>query len=132
MDLGLLTFNDDGSISFALGDTPRRVTGLESLIQQVLIELLSDPFRGRGSGLAYIVNNAMPGQDSLTKTQIIESVRMAETHIQAFQRNRNILPDELLQSLKATRVETSDGLEWAIDLSITNVSGDTTVQSLSV
>ena len=133
MDLSLLHFGDDGTVTFDLTDSPHKATGIEALIQSVLVELLSTPFRGRGSGLTQIIETATLGEEAIRRLDITEAVLMTKTHLLTNQREQNLPAGELLKDLTVhSLVQLSTTHEWALELNITNANGDTFVQSLSL
>lgn len=133
-DYGVLqTSNgDEACVTFASGDTPCRVSGLRSLVQESLIELLSDPIpsRARGAGLRSLLLTADPTQTSAAVGTFKQAISSAKTHILANQqRAPNLLPTERLRSLDlidATLVDFS----WILDIKVTNQAGEVASFSL--
>lgn len=125
MDLGVVQIV--GSVlTPGLGLAPARVSGLRALVQEVLIELLSDPLpeRGRGSGLSLLVATLLPQQEAQAKGTFAQAVSTAQTHVLANQRYaENLTANERLRSVTLIKAEL-DHLTWVIDILVTNVAGE--------
>lgn len=132
MDYGIFTVADSGEITLGSGDTPKRVSGLSSLVQEVLIELLSDPMpeRSRGAGLASIMLEAVPSEDAVVASNIASAVRAGQAHVFANQQLAdNLTANDRLQSLTLVRAQrTQTG--WDVTVEVTNQAGESATFSV--
>lgn len=133
MDLGVVQVSDQ-VLTPGLGDAPVRVSGLRALVQQAVIELISNPLpeRGRGAGLAQLVAALPPQNQAQARGTFAQAVSSAKTHILANQRYAsNLTANERLQDMTLLRAELN-GLVWEIDIRITNVAGESATFALPV
>ncbi len=78
-----------GYVSFEIGDTPRRVTGVQKVVQTFLFTLLSgvgsDPIKTqRGTGMSYYVKGANIGGDYEEMVSMVrEAIQDAESQTKA-------------------------------------------------
>lgn len=84
-----------GYVSFEISDTPRRVTGVQKVVQTFLFTLLtgegSDPVRPRrGTGFGYYVGSANVGTDYEEMVAMVrEAVQNAENQTKATLNSNN-------------------------------------------
>lgn len=131
MDLLLHRSAADGRLSFAV--RAERVSGLSQLVQEVVIELLSeyDEALGRGAGLARGLADVSDDDQAGAERAVEEALRAARTHILARQQeNPSLRPDERLRSLDLLAVTASGARTWRIELSLVNLRGDSTAVAL--
>lgn len=131
MDLGVVQVANN-VLTPGLGTTPVRVSGLRALVQEVLIELLSDPIpdRGRGAGLAQLVAGLPPQNISQAKGTFAQAVNTARTHVLANQRYAgNLTASERLRDMTLIRAELN-GLTWELDIQLSNVAGESATFTL--
>jgi len=111
------------------------VSGVEALVQQVIVELLSDynPILGRGAGLESLVSRSSPQDATQTRGNIISAISSARAHILLNQQGGAALtPQERLQDLRPIDVSSRDGLSWNIEIEVINVAGESRSTSVSV
>lgn len=126
MDYGIIKIADNGELTIESGDTPKRVSGLSALVQEVLIELLSDPIpaQSRGAGLASILLTAPLGDDSVTSSSIASAVSVAQSHIFTNQQfATNLQPEGRLRKLELLRASRLPN-GWRVDVQVTNQAGE--------
>ena len=127
MDFAIIQVTDDNKIRLSSGETTSRITGMQALIQQVLIELLSDPIpdRSRGAGLILAVNTIAPTESANINSVFPQIISVTQAHIIA---NQQLAPN-LTAEERLVRLEyisgTYDRIEWTLDFRIINVAGDT-------
>ena len=82
MDFNVIKL-DGVDVSLESGLNPAKTSGIQALVQQVLIELLSDqiPERARGAGLRSIILGADPRFPEVVPQQIRQAVEIAKSHI---------------------------------------------------
>lgn len=111
------------------------MTGIEALVQQVIVELLSDydPNLGRGAGLETIVSRSSPQEVSTTRGNILTAIASAKAHILLNQQGGAILaPEERLRDLRPLDVSSRDGMSWNIEIEVINTAGESRSTSVSV
>lgn len=124
-----------GKVAFGLGSSPTKVSGAAALVQQVILELLSDfdPNRGRGSGLQTLVTTAGPQEKERTQQDIVSAISSAKAHILINQQGGSALtPQERLQDLRALEVSSPDGVYWNIEIEVINAAGESRTTSVNV
>lgn len=122
-------------VGFGLGSSPAKVSGVEALVQQVIVELLSDydPNLGRGAGLETIISRSSPQEAQATRGNIISAISSAKAHILLNQQGgASLTPQERLQDLRPTEVSSGDGMSWNIAIEVINVAGESRSASVSV
>lgn len=122
-------------VGFGLGSSPAKVSGVESLVQQVIVELLSDysPILGRGAGLETLVSGSSPQEAQSTRGNIISAIASAKAHILLNQQGgASLTPQERLQDLRPIDVSSRDGLSWNIEIEVINVAGESRSTSVNV
>lgn len=116
----------DGRISLTSGDMPSRVVGMDALIQEVLIELVSDviPSRGRGAGAVQAGNNHVFNEDAFAG-DMRQAVSTAQTHILTNQsRVGSLSPEERLASLTLLSAGLVNG-NWSLSVLVRNLANQT-------
>lgn len=128
MPKDLQLFSSDGDrILYSFGDNPSTVEGLTSLIQEVLMELLSETnsILSSGSGIPQIINESNGDEDITTRAALVSAINLAKDHVILNQRSRPFLQrSQMLSDLIVNSIEF-DGVEWLINLTISNVAGET-------
>ena len=135
MDLKITKVLPDGTVSLAFDSQPKRVSGIDLLAQQVIVELISDYnlYLNRGAGLQRLVEVASPAETEKTRANIRLAVSSAKSHIIAAQQEDNlVLPAERLQDLRIIRLSTQSGIDWAIDIEIINILNESTSTTLNI
>jgi hypothetical protein len=129
LDYGAIVQEADGAIRLTSGASPRMLTGLDLLIQTVVIEICSDISDRGGSGfIRALFEN--PLDEAESRSIISNRLRLAEENILTSQRDSQLSGDERLQELELTDLR-SVNQGWEADLALTSVSGITIVRSFS-
>lgn len=118
--------SDSDQITFTSGDNPVLVEGMTSLIQEVLIELLSDfnEQLGSGSGLPSILRESLGDDDITTRSAIVGAINNVTTHILLNQRSRPRLKlNQALDTIVVNSVEYG-GDTWFIRITVFNLAGE--------
>jgi hypothetical protein len=129
-DYGVLQLSnkvDESCVTFASGDTPCRVGGLRALVQEALIELLSDPIpsRARGSGLRSLILTSDPSRQDTAVGTFRQAISSAKTHILSNQqKSLTLQPAERLRSLILNDAQFVN-FSWMLDIGVTNQAGET-------
>lgn len=134
MDLKILNTRSE-ELGFNFTVEQQMTSGIQALIQEVVIELLSDfnSVYARGAGLTQVVAASDPGNESSTRSSIALSVQNAKTHILANQRDAgDLLAAERLVDLILLSATTEGGVEWIIDLQLVSAAGETIETSITV
>jgi len=134
MDYKIVSISDAGNIEFTSGTNPERVTGLTSLVQEVLIELLSDydSRTARGCNLIKNINDVILQNPQSFAPVVSQAIRVAQTHIIANQsRAIGLTSSETLLSLELLSATITNG-NFAISLQLTNFDNQTTVIQVPV
>lgn len=129
MDLSVLTTGSDGYLQIKSGDNPQITSGLNALVQQVIIELLSDfdARTGRGSGLATDLGQASMSDYEALSAVVSIALANAQAHIMTNQQYANTVdPNEQLASLEFESASMSSG-QFKISIRVTNVTNQTTL-----
>ena len=131
MDFGAITFNQDNSITLESGSNPRQISGMDALMQTVIIELLSDPaITGGGSGFITALQSARLGSSEI-KAALRSRIRTAQENIFSYQQDSNPSDDEKLKRLDLVDVQVNDeGDGWEAGIIVENVSGEVQTQTL--
>lgn len=130
MDYNVLQFSDGDAVTLGGGTGSTKVSGLNELIQVVLIELLSDPLPGkaRGAGMATLLLESNPTESAQMPARLQQSVATAKAHVLANQTATNGTKQERLSDLKLVSA-SQDGTLWRVNIQITNQAGDTATVS---
>lgn len=133
MDLKIVSVDGEGGMAFNLKEQ-RLISGIQQLLQEVSVELLSNfnAVTGRGSDLPALLDAAAPGDSDNTRGAIAGAVQTAQAHIISAQQDANIAPDERLARLDLLRAHSASGIEWAIDIQVTTTAGTTTTTSITL
>lgn len=130
MDFGAVTFEEDNKITLRSGDSPRSLKGMEALMQEVIIELFSDPAgTGGGSGFASSLQGTPLGSPDINSV-LSSRMRAAQENIFGYQKDARLSDDRRLRSLALLDVREG-GEGWEADISVENVSGEVRTQGLS-
>ena len=123
MDYGVVLVDDRGAVSLESGDSPRFVKGLDSLFQQVVMELLSDYVPGRGgSGFARALTTTLPS-DPNAVALFDQRLRLAKEAVLASQQDFLLPLDEQLESLDLLNAVYGDE-GWEAEVLLVNREGD--------
>jgi len=124
MDYNVVNVASAGEITFVSGDTPERTFGMSALIQEVLIELLSDFDERTGRGCSLVKNItdiALQSPQELAPV-VSEAIRTAQTHIIANQSVSDRSSEERLFSLELINATLNSGA-FNIELRLVNAAG---------
>jgi phage baseplate assembly protein W len=130
MDIGLIrTSNAGRDISFILGDNPPTFTGINKLVQLVLIVMItdsgSDKFDDYGSGLLQLLGTpGNPANITDLKNSVTIIITDTEQQILAEQESIELPTNERLLRIDLLDVRFSKNLELEIDITIFNEDGD--------
>lgn len=126
MDLGVIVRDPaEGLITFALGPSPRKLSGVAQLLQTVVVELVSDPLPvlGRGSGFVSALRSSPVDDRGSVAAAAARALDTAKAHILEYQANdRGLTDSERLLDLRMKRLYT-DGVRWFAELNLKAVSG---------
>lgn len=83
MDYKILSVDGSGSVSLASGNNPERVTGIQALVQEVLVELLSDfdSRTSRGSDLIKNANDVAVQDPRQFRSIAAKALNTAQAHV---------------------------------------------------
>lgn len=130
-DLLIHRADSTGKLSYSLSNNPEKVSGVSQLVQEIVIELLSDydPVTNRGSNLSKNLANLGSISDvDGARSAVDEAVRATRTHILTRQQNQSSLrADERLRDLTLLSVTAGDGFTWKIELNLTTLRGQSIV-----
>jgi hypothetical protein len=131
MDYKILSVDSAGSVSLSSGSNPERVSGIQALVQVVLIELLSsfDPRTSRGSDLIKNANDVAIQDPSQFKSIAAKALNTAQAHIIANQSQSQWLStSERLIKLEMLDAKMNSGT-FSLAFKLTNADNqDITVQ----
>lgn len=127
MDLGLIRLDrTTGEVTFEIGDNPPLVTGMNKLVQVVLITMIttsgSDKFEDWGGGLLSILGRPMnPVNPAGIKSDVTVVVNATQEQILAEQVDPNLPTDERLRRIDLVDVIiNADLLEVEVLIRIVN------------
>lgn len=126
MDLKIVSVDSDGTMAFNLKEQ-RLTSGIQQLLQEVSVELLSNynEVTGRGSSLPELLDAAAPGDVEATSSAIASAVNTAQAHIMENQSDSDLDASERLQQLLLVGAHSDSGIEWDIEVEVTSESGET-------
>jgi len=130
MDLKVL-ISSNGTLTPSFSKEQTLVTGTQALVQEVVIELLSDynELLNRGSGLQTVIDEGAPGETARTRSDINKAISLAKAHILSNQQSANDLsPDQVLIDLKPLSIKSESGIDWLIDIEIVTAVETVTTQ----
>lgn len=119
-----------GYVSFEIGDTPRRVTGVQKVVQTFLFTLLSgvgsDPVRvGRGTSMSYFIKGSNIGTDYDELVSLVrDTVQEAEAQTKAILNTSNGDTSSQLSKIDILFAEARD-TELNVGLRFTTLDGQT-------
>lgn len=134
MDYQILSYDNSGSISLSSGDNPERVQGLASLVQEVLIELLSDfdPRTGRGSNLMSDINNVGIIDPDQFKVIAANAINSTKSHVQRNQSRSSSLSEyDRLADLQYISASVA-GSSFSVAFRLVNVANQQLVVQVPV
>lgn len=126
MDLKIVSVDDEGTMAFNLKEQ-RLISGIQQLLQEVSVELLSNfnAVTGRGSNLPTVLEASIPGDSTTTQGSIAGAVQTAQAHVISNQQEADLEPDERLARLDLLRAHSDSGIEWDISIQVTTAAGTT-------
>jgi hypothetical protein len=126
MDLKIVSVDSDGTMAFNLKEQ-RLTSGIQQLLQEVSVELLSNynEVTGRGSSLPELLDAAAPGDVEATSSAIASAVNTAQAHIMENQSDSDLDASERLQQLLLVGAHSDSGIEWDIEVEVTSEAGET-------
>ena len=124
MDYAITSLQADGSVLLQTGDSTASIQGLQALVQQVIIELLSDydERSDRGTSMITQINDASFANNDDIKPIVSQAVRTAEAHVLDMQRSMSLTNDERLAAIQFLDADLGSGT-YSISIQIFNVSG---------
>lgn len=128
-DLQIYT-SEDNVLNFGLASNARMVRGVVQLVQQVVVDLLSDydPVTNRGSNLSKRIQEISDDDQTSAQQIVNEAVNLTQTHILRQQEgNSSIRSDERLGELRVVNVEPAGNLTWKIELELVPIRGEPVV-----
>lgn len=129
MDLLLHRVDAAGALSYQIQPNAKRVSGISQLIQEVVVELLSDfdPITNRGSDLQRGLAGIHTGADGSARSIAATSVSVVlGVIIGRQQRNTTLTGQERLQDLTLLSISAAATGTWDIELQLTPASGSPT------
>lgn len=133
MDFGALTFRADGRILLESGDTPHAIRGMESLLQSVIVEMMSDALceTGGGSGFVSALHETPLGSAVTEIGSILKSrLHRVQENIFDYQKDADLSDDERLSSLRLLDVGEGSG-GWEADVELVSVGKEIRRQRFS-
>lgn len=132
-DILLTRANNAGRLSFSVMQSPQTVRGLSQLIQQIVVDLLSD-YRadlGRGASLRASLSQITTDDESAAAGIVSGAVRAVSASVLSRQNlATNLSADERLRSLTVLSVIYSQSVGWDIQLELVPESGPPVTLSL--
>jgi hypothetical protein len=130
MDFGAVTFEEDNKITLQSGDSPRSLRGMDALIQEVIIELFSDPVgTGGGSGFVAALQGTPLGSSDIGSS-LNARIRTAQENIFGYQKEARLSDDRRLRSLTILAIRENQNPGWEVDIRIENVSGEVETRAI--
>jgi hypothetical protein len=130
MDFGAVTFEEDNKITLQSGDSPRSLRGMDALIQEVIIELFSDPVgTGGGSGFVTALQGTPLGSSDIGSS-LNARIRTAQENIFGYQKEARLSDDRRLRSLTILAIRENQNPGWEVDIRIENVSGEVETRAI--
>jgi hypothetical protein len=137
MDIKLVHPDENGLISLKLAvyNSPKKVTGVQKLIQIVYVLLLKTPGQDiiqntNGGGLLALVQGSNIDINNLQDvySDLVSRIRIVEAQIIEDQLNRNLDPKEKLSRINILKVNIDEGdpTRYYVELELINESEDTT------
>jgi hypothetical protein len=127
MDLGLIRLNKlTGDVTFEIGDNPPLLTGMNKLVQIVLITMIttsgSDKFDNYGGGLLSLLGKPLnPNNVSAARSDVSVIVNATQAQILAEQTDPDLPTDERLKQIDLVDVTiNTDLLEIEMAIRIIN------------
>lgn len=124
MDYAISALQADGTVLLETGVTSSRISGLQELIQQVIVELLSeyDEITGRGTDMVLQITDASFADESDIRSIVSQAVNLAQSHILNLQQAMPITDQERLASIEFIDATIGDGI-YSLSIRVTNVAG---------
>ena len=112
---------EEGRLLFSITESPLVVRGLSQLVQEVVVDLLSDVRLdlGRGSGLKQLLSQIPSNDDAAAFGAVSEAVRAVSKQVLARQQRSSALSkDERLRTLNVLAVTYNEATGWDIKLDL--------------
>lgn len=126
MDLLLHRSDQAGSISYQITTDPQRVSGVSQLVQEIIVELLSDydPVTGRGSDLQQDLAGTASGSTGVAQSAAARAIGAVKgTILRRQQRNPGLTGQERLSDLRLLSIVQAPSGAWAIEIQLTPATG---------
>jgi hypothetical protein len=126
MDYAISALQTDGAVLLETGATSSRISGLQELIQQVIIELLSeyDEITNRGTDMVVQITDASFADSNDIRSIVAQAISLAQSHILTNQQTMTITDEERLASIEFLDATLGEGT-YSISLKVTSVAGRT-------
>jgi hypothetical protein len=126
MDYAISALQTDGAVLLETGATSSRISGLQELIQQVIIELLSeyDEITNRGTDMVVQITDASFADSNDIRSIVAQAISLAQSHILTNQQAMTITDEERLASIEFLDATLGEGT-YSISLKVTSVAGRT-------
>lgn len=124
MDYAISALQTDGTVLLETGVTSSKISGLQELIQQVIIELLSeyDEITGRGTDMVLQITDASFADEGDIRSIVSQAVNLAQSHILNLQQAMPITDQERLASIEFIDATIGEGI-YSLSIRVTNVAG---------
>jgi len=133
IDLLITRADDSGRLTYSLMSRPSVVRGISRLVQEIVVDLLSD-FRSdlsRGSDLKSYLAQVTTDDVTGATNVVAQSVDVVRSNVIDRQsRASDQLPSERLKDLRVLAVSWSSDIGWDIKLELIPESGGSVVLSL--
>ena len=126
MDYAISALQTDGAVLLETGATSSRISGLQELIQQVIIELLSeyDEITNRGTDMVVQITDASFADSNDIRSIVAQAISLAQSHILTNQQTMTITDEERLAGIEFLDATLGEGT-YSISLKVTSVAGRT-------
>jgi len=124
MDYAISALQADGTVLLETGVISSRISGLQELIQQVIVELLSefDETTGRGTDMILQITDAAFADENDIRSIASQAVYLAQSHILNLQQAMPITDQERLASIEFIDAVIGEGT-YSLSIRVTNVAG---------
>jgi len=132
-DLLITRADDSGRLGYSITTRPATVRGISRLVQEIVVDLLSDfrPDLGRGSGLKSYLAQVMIDDVASANRVVSDAVSSVRSQILNRQnRTTDLAADERLSDLRVLTVSWSSAIGWDIKLELVPQSGGSVTLSL--
>lgn len=132
-DLLITRADDSGRLGYSITTRPAAVRGISRLVQEIVVDLLSDfrPDLSRGSGLKSSLAQIMTDDLASASRVVADAVNAIRAQILSRQnRTTDLEADERLTDLRVLSVSWSSSIGWDIKLELIPQSGGSLTLSL--